>query len=144
MSYAGIESHLTTRQHPDTNELMDLKIVKAVNQLLLAKGFVELKDKPAFYLHYAAQVRRTPRLAPSDPMPTYGLGNGPAMAPASWLKEIGQIVFHMLDATSRKPVWERVYSKTFRDPDKALRNFDKEVNELVSKSFKEFPPESPK
>jgi len=64
MRYAGIESHLTTRQHPDTNELMDLKILKAVNQLLLAKGFVELKDKPDFYLHYAAQVRRTPRLAP--------------------------------------------------------------------------------
>lgn|GEM_PF-1583985 len=155
MRYAWRENHLVTRQHPDTNELMDLKIVKAVNQLLMAKGFVEVKDKPDFYLYYdggggamfavggASQANSSPR-APSDPTPTYGLGNGPAMAPASWLKVNGQIVFHMLDATSRKLVWETVYSKTFRDPDKALRNFDKEVNELVSKSFKEFPPKSPK
>jgi hypothetical protein len=35
-------------RHPDTNEVMDLKIVKAVNRLLAAKGFVEVKDKPDF------------------------------------------------------------------------------------------------
>ena len=148
MRYAWQENHLT-RQHPDTNELMDLKIVKAVNQLLFAKGFVEVKDKPDFYLYDdrgggamfavggASQASSAPR-APNDPTPTYGLGNGQALAPASWLKVNGQIVFHMLYATARKPVWETIYSKTFRDPDKALRNFDKEVNELVSKSFKEF------
>jgi len=27
-------------------------------------------------------------------------------------------------AKSRKTIWETTYSKTFRDPDKALRNFD--------------------
>jgi hypothetical protein len=153
--YAWRENHLMTRQHPDTNEVMDLKIVKAVNQLLSARGFVEVKEKPDVYLYYdgggdtqdagggASRVNSTP-VAPNDRAPTYGLGNGPAMAPASWLKVNGEIVFHIIDATSRKPVWETIYSKTFRDPDKALRNFDKEVNELVSKSFKDFPPKRPK
>ncbi len=149
--YAWRESRLITRQHPDTNEVMNLKIVKNVNQLLAAKGFSEVKDKPDFYLYYdgggdaravgggQGRVNSTPS-APNDLTPTYGLGYGPTIAPSTWLKVNGQIVFHMIDALSQKPVWETVYSKTFHDPNKALRNMDKEVNELVAKSFKEFPP----
>ena len=153
--YAWRENRLVTRQHPDTNELMDLKIVRAVNQLLAGKGFIEVKDKPDFYLYYdgggssqtaaGGQDRVNSRpLVSNDPTPTYGLGNGPAMAPSSWLKVSGHIVFHIVGADSRKPVWETNYSKKFHDPDKAMRNMDKEVKELVSKSFKDFPPKSPK
>ncbi len=153
--YAWRENRLATRQSPDTNEVMDLKIVKAVNQLLSAKGFVEVKDKPDFYLYYdgggdvsavgggQGRVNSTPT-APNDPTPTYGLGYGPTIAPSTWLKVNGQIMFHMVDATSQKCVWQTTYSKTFHDPSKALRNMDKEVNELVSRSFKNFPPKSTK
>ena len=148
--YAWRQNHLMTHQHPDTNEMMDLKIVKAVNQTLIARGFVEVKDKPDFYINYdggsdmqisaggPAQANSTP-LSPVDRAPTYGLGNGPALAPATWLKVNGQIVFYIVDE-SRKILWETTYNKTFRDPNKAIRNLDKEVNELVSKSFKDFPP----
>src|SRR5215469_5464459 len=155
MRYAWRENHLMTRQHPDTNELMDLKIVKAVNQALAAKGFVEVKDKPDFYIYYdgggnmdllagSTERANSTQIAPNDRTPTYGLGNGPALAPATWLKVNGEIVFHIADAESKKLVWETTYTKTFRDPDKALRNWDKEVNELVAKSFKDFPPKAKK
>ena len=149
--YAWRGNRLMTQQHPDTNELMDLKIVRAVNQTLNARGFAEVKDKPDFYIYYNGggdiQVSEGgqnlansgPRTS-SDPTPTYGLGNGPAMAPSTWLKVNGQIIFHIVDGASGKAVWETTYSKTFHDRDKALRNLDKEVNELVSKSFKNFPP----
>jgi len=149
--YEWRENRLTTRQHPDTNEVMDLKIVKAVNQALVAKGFIEVKEKPDFFVYYdgggnsqlgaggASQAGSAP-VTTADIAPTYGLGNGPTLAPSTWLKVSGQIVFHIVDAESKKPVWETTYSKTFRDPDKALKNMDKEVNELVSKSFKDFPP----
>ena len=148
--YTWRENRLLTRQHPDTNEEMDRKIVKNVNQVLSASGFVEVKEKPDFYIYYdgggdamtavagQSQANSAP-LAPGDPTPTYGLGNGPALAPASWLKVNGQIVFYMIDVASTKSVWQTTYSKTFRDPNKAIRNLDKEVNELVSKSFKDFP-----
>jgi hypothetical protein len=43
---------VVTRQHPDTNEMMALKIVKAVNQALGARGFLEVKDMPDFYPYY--------------------------------------------------------------------------------------------
>ena len=153
--YTWRGNRLMTQQHPDTNELMDLKIVRAVNRTLSERGFVEVKDKPDFYIYYngggdvqASAGGQTladsgPRTS-NDPTPTYGLGNGPAMAPSTWLKVNGQIAFHIIDGVSGKPVWEATYSKTFHDRDKALRNLDKEVNELVSKSFKNFPPKAVK
>jgi Domain of unknown function (DUF4136) len=151
--YKWRENRLMTRQNPDTNEIMDRKIVKAVNQLLASKGFVEVQDKPDFYVSYDgggdAQIGAggtnsagSGPTTSADLSPSYGLGNGPALAPSTWLKLKGQIEFHIVDAGSQKPVWETTYSKTFRDPNKALRNMDKEVNELVSKSFKDFPPKS--
>ena len=152
--YAWRQNRLMTRQHPDTNEDMALKIVRVVNQTLIARGFVEVKDKPDFYIYYdgggdmqvsaggQAHANSTP-LSPTDRAPTYGLGNGPALAPATWLKVNGQIVFYVVDE-SDKIIWETKYNKTFRDPNKAIRNLDKEVTELVSKSFKDFPPNSKK
>jgi hypothetical protein len=151
--YKWRENRLMTRQNPDTNEVMDLKIVKAVNQLLASKGFVEVQDKPDFYVYYdgggdaqigagGANSAGSGPTTSADLSPSYGLGNGPALAPSTWLKLKGQIEFHVVDAGSQKPVWETTYSKIFRDPDKALRNMDKEVHELVSKSFKDFPPKS--
>ena len=151
--YQWRENRLMTRQNPDTNELMDLKIVKAVNQFLASKGFVEVKEKPDFFLSYdgggnsqvaaggSTQTGSGPTTT-ADLSPNYGLGNGPTLAPTTWLKVNGQIVFHMVAADSLKTVWETTYSKTFRDPDKALKDLDKEVNELVSKSFKDFPPQA--
>src|SRR5215471_1688537 len=50
--YAWRGNRLMTRQSPDTNELMDLKIVKKVNEMLSGKGFEEVKDKPDFYIYY--------------------------------------------------------------------------------------------
>jgi len=152
--YAWRQNRLLTRQHPDTNEEMALKIVRVVNQTLSARGFVEVKDKPDFYIYYdgggdmlinaggQAQANSTSP-NPVDRTPTYGLGNGPALAPATWLKVNGQIEFYIADE-SGKIVWETKYNKTFRDPNKAIRNLDKEVNELVSKSFKDFPPNTKK
>jgi len=153
--YAWRENRLVTHQHPDTNEVMDLKIVKLVNRTLAAKGFVEVNDNPDFYIQYdggagremlaggQARANSAP-LAPSDPTPTYGLGMGPSLAPATWLKVNGQILFYITDVNSGKAVWEATYSKTFHDPQKALRNMDKEVQLIVEKSFKHFPPKTKK
>jgi hypothetical protein len=153
--YAWRENRLITRQHPDTNELMDLKIVRKVNEALAARGFEEVKDKPDFYIYYdgggnmdlyagSQEKANSAPLNPADRTPTYGAGNGPGLAPATWLKVNGQIIFHITDAGSGKSVWETTYKKTFRDPDRALRNWDKEVDELVTKSFKDFPPKNKK
>jgi len=153
--YMWRENRLMTRQNPDTNEVLDLKIVKAVNKELVAKGFVEVKEKPDFYLYYDGGGNaniRSGGASDADPGPStsadlspgFGLGNGPAISPTTWMKVNGQIVFHIVPAGTSKPVWETTYSKNFRDPDKALKEMDKEVNQLVTKSFKDFPPKTKK
>ena len=153
--YQWRQNKLFTRQNPDTNAVMDIKIVKAVNQDLAAKGFVEVKEKPDFYLYYngggntqmgaggATQAGSGP-VTTAEIGPDYGIGDGPTLAPTTWMKVSGQIAFHLVDAASNKPIWVTTYSKTFRDPDKALRNMDKEVNELVTKTFRDFPPKEKK
>ena len=150
-TYMWKGNRLMTRQNPDTNEVLDLKIVKAVNKQLAAKGFVEVKEKPDFYIFYDGGGNANVRAggpSDADPGPTttadlspgFGLGNGPAIAPSTWMMVNGQIDFHIIPAGATKPAWETTYTKNFRDPDKALKDMDKEVNELVTKSFKDFPP----
>jgi len=154
-SYKWRENRLTTQQNPDTNYMMDRKIVRNVNELLKSKGFSEVQENPDFYLYYdgggnmqmgsggANQAGAGPSTT-ADISPDWGMGNGPTLAPSTWLKVNGLIEFHMVDAKTKKVVWDTTYSKTFRDRDKALKEVDKEVNELVSKSFKEFPPKAKK
>ncbi len=154
-SYKWRENRLVTQQNPDTNETMDRKIVRHVNELLKSKGFAEVQDNADFYLYYdgggnmqmgaggSNQAGSGP-VTSADVSPGYGLGMGPTLAPSTWLKVNGTIEFHMVDAKSKKTVWETTYSKTFRDRDKALKDMDKEVNELVAKSFKDFPPKAKK
>jgi len=154
-NYKWRENRLTTQQNPDTNYMMDKKIVRNVNELLKSKGFMEVQENPDFYVYYdgggnldmkaggASQAGAGPETTASMD-PGYGLGNGPTLAPSTWLKVNGVIEFHLVDAKTKKPVWEATYSKTFKDRDKALKEMDKEVNELVTKSFKEFPPKAKK
>ena len=149
--YKWRENRLVTRQNPDTNEVLDIKIVKAVNKNLAAKGFEVVTDKPDFYIYYdgggnsdfaaggASKAGDGPTTS-ADVAPGYGLGNGPTLAPRQWLTVDGQIEFYVVSAVTQKPVWESTYKKTFRDPNKALKNMDKEVDTLVEKTFKEFPP----
>ncbi|HTZ32670.1 MAG TPA: DUF4136 domain-containing protein [Methylomirabilota bacterium] len=152
-SYMWKKNYLMTRQNPDTNEVLNLKIVKAVNQELASKGFVEVKEKPDFYVYYdgggSANIR-SGGASDADPGPTttadtnpgFGLTDGPAVSPNTWMKVNGQIVFYAVPAGAPKPVWQATCTKTFRDPDKALKDMDKEVSQWVSKSFKDFPPKN--
>ena len=153
--YAWRECRLETRQNPDTNRVMNAKIVDSVNRLLTSRGFQEVQENPDLYVYYdgggninvgvgGADPLAISSRAPNDPTPTYGLGQGPTLAPSTWLIVKGQVVFHLVDANTKKPVWESSYRKTFRDPDKAMRNTDAEITELVSKSFKSFPPKTKK
>ena len=153
--YMWKKNYLMTRQNPDTNEVLNLKIVKAVNQQLAAKGFVEVKENPDFYVYYDGGGNaniRSGGASDADPGPTttadtnpgFGLTDGPPVSPNTWMKVNGQIEFYAVPAGSSKSAWEATCTKTFRDPDKALKDMDKEVNEWVSKSFKDFPPKAKK
>ena len=45
-TYKWRENRLMTQQNPDTNYMMDKKIVRIVNETLKSRGFVEVHDNP--------------------------------------------------------------------------------------------------
>jgi hypothetical protein len=52
----------------------------------------------------------------------------------------GHVVFHLTDAKSGQAVWTATATKKIRDPHKGMKDMEKQVEQIVSKTFKSFPP----
>jgi hypothetical protein len=161
--FAWRKNHLFTMRHPEDNELLDRKIMRAVSSELAAKGIVEDAANPDFYLFYhggpGVEGIRTGASPPAtwdsiqQPALTPGTGSGmwsahgnlnAGIAPSVWYSMQAQVVFYVEDAESKIVVWEGAVTKTWYDPQKARRKEDKEIKQIVGKSFKNFPPKSRK
>jgi hypothetical protein len=157
------KNHLFTMRHPEDNEVLDRKIMRAVSSDLAAKGIVEDVTHPDFYLFYHGgpgdEGIRTGASPPATwdsiqaPALTSTTGSGiwnahgelnAGLAPSVWYSMQGQIVFYAEDAKSKFVVWQGAATKTWHDPQKARKNEDKEIKQIVAKSFKNFPPKNRK
>jgi hypothetical protein len=143
--YAWGENHLLTRQGHRNDLLIDQKIIHDVDQLLAAKGFVEDAKNPDFIISYEADAlestkdvegfHSTPWAGPTGPQhPVSGIPQN------VWYSVNGVIVFHVVDAKSNQTVWTASAKKKINDPHKAIKDLDKQVEQIVSKTFKSFPP----
>jgi hypothetical protein len=143
--YAWGQNHIITRQGKANDALIDQKIVQDVNRTLATKGFIEDPTNPDFYISYDAgssdlsvdvegAYTGHPTVSTATPGPVYGIPQN------VWYSVDGQITFHMVDARSKKPVWTAKATKKIRDPHKGMKDMPKQVDQLVSKAFKKFPP----
>jgi len=143
--YAWGQNHLITRQGAANDALIDEKIVTEVNRALAAKGFVEDHANPDFYVSYDAgssdsSVKMEGAYSPATPastavvQPIYGIPQN------IWYSVDGHITFHIIDPKSNKPVWTALATKKIHDPHKAMKDMPKQVQMIVSKTFKNFPP----
>jgi hypothetical protein len=143
--YAWRQNHLITRQGKQNDELIDEKIVQDVNRNLADKGFVEDTANPDFFIsyeagagHFTADVEGfhaspAPRL--DEPQgPVYGIPQN------VWHSIDGHVVFHLADAKSDQPIWTATATKKIRNPHKGMKDMEKQVEQIVSKTFKSFPP----
>ena len=160
--FAWKNNHLMTNRHPDDNKLLDQKIMRVVTQDLAAKGIVEDAANPDFYLFYHAgpgeeglQVGASApagieSIQPAEINPAgtsmwaAGAGTNVGFAPNVWYSVQGKFVFFALDAKTKEVIWEGTATKKWNDPQKARKNEDKEIRQVVDKSFKEFPPKGKK
>lgn len=161
--FAWRKNHLFTMRHPEDNELLDRKIMRAVSSELADRGIVEDAANPDFYLFYhggpgdegirtgASPPATWDSIQPPGMIPATGGGTWNAhgqlnagLAPSVWYSMQGQVVFYAEDAKSKVVVWEGTATKTWHDPQKARRNEDKEIRQMVGKSFKDFPPKNRK
>jgi hypothetical protein len=143
--YAWRQNHIITRQGRQNDALIDDKIVQDVNRNLATKGFVEDTANPDFFISYEAgagdftvDVERfhaspAPRL--NKPQgPVYGIPQN------VWYSVDGHVVFHLVDPKSGQSVWTATATKKIRDPRKGMKDMEKQVEQIVSKTFKSFPP----
>ena len=143
--YARGQNHIITRQGRANDALIDQRIVQEVNRNLAAKGFIEDPSSPDFYISYeagasdlAVDVERAQTVHP--PVSTTTIGPAYGVPQNLWYSVDGHITFHITDARSNKPVWTAVATKKIRDPHKGMKDMPKQVEQIVSKTFKKFPP----
>jgi len=155
--FAWKQNHLVTRRHPEDNQSLDQAIMRATTRELASKGIIEDAKQPDFYLFYhagpgdegmlvgAAAPSGIGNLQPPSSNPDTILGGPNAgFAPNVWYSVEGRFVFYVLDASSNVLVWEATATKKWHDPQKARKNEDKEIRQIVSKSFRDFPPKTKK
>jgi Domain of unknown function (DUF4136) len=145
--YAWKENHIITRQGKANDALIDKKIVEEVNRNLAAKGFSQDAANPDFYISYDAGssdtavaveggITQHPVVNTATPPPVYGIPQN------VWYSVDGIISFHMVDAKTGKPIWTVVAKKKIHDPHKGMKDMPKQIEQIVSKSFKKFPPKA--
>lgn len=145
--YAWKENHIITRQGKANDALIDKKIVEEVNRNLRAKGFSEDAANPDFYISYDAgssdlavgiegEITGHPPISTATIGPVYGIPQN------VWYSVDGIIAFHTLDAKTGKPIWTSVAKRKIHDPHKGMKDMPKQIEQIVSKTFKKFPPKS--
>jgi hypothetical protein len=143
--YAWRQNRIVTRQGKQNDALIDQKIVQDVDRNLAEKGFVEDPSNPDFFISYEAGAEDLtadvegfhagPAQRLNEPQgPVYGIPQN------VWYSVDGHVVFHLVDAKSNQPVWTATTTKKIRDPHKGMKDMEKQVQQIVSKTFKSFPP----
>jgi len=145
--YAWGQNHIITRQGRANDALIGQKIVQAVNRNLTAKGFTEDSKSPDFYLTYDAgssdlAVDAEGAQTGHPPVSTATVGPVYGIPQNVWYSVDGHITFLITDAKTTKPIWTAVATKKIRDPHKGMKDMPKQVEQIVSKAFKKFPPAS--
>jgi len=145
--YAWGKNHIITRQGRANDALIDKKIVEQVDHNLATRGFIEDSASPDFYISYDAGASdfsvkmegeyADPKTASTAAVsPIYGIPQN------VWYSVDGHIAFTMVDAKSNKPVWTALATKKIHDPHKGMKDMPKQIEKIVSKTFKKFPPKT--
>ena len=147
--YAIGKNYLLTRQRPDGQAHIDKVLVESLNRQLQAKGFVLDENHPDFRIKYEAgalpeaETSAQPDMLYGLPLdPTFGSIGLDGIPPAVWIYALAKLKLTVTDVGSGKPVWTALASEKIRDPQKALKDLNKKVDDLMAKTLKSFPPAS--
>jgi hypothetical protein len=147
--YAIGKNYLLTRQRPDGQAHIDKVLVESLNRQLQAKGFVLDENHPDFRIKYEAgalpeaETSVQPEMLYGLPLdPTFGSIGLDGVPPAVWIYALAKLKLTVTDVGSGKPVWTALASEKIRDPQKALKELNKKVDDLMAKTLKSFPPAS--
>jgi hypothetical protein len=147
--YAIGKNYLVTHQRPEDEARIDQVLVESLNRRLQAKGFVLDQDHPDFSIKYEAGGL-TSGDAAAQPSVLIGPVLGPMCEPGNlvglpldtWTSVLAKVKLTVTDVGTGKTVWTALASEKIRDPQKALKDLNRKVDDLMSKTLKGFPPGS--
>jgi hypothetical protein len=146
--YAMGKNFLLTHQTPEVQAHIDQVLSESLNRNLQAKGFILDENHPDFTITYEAGS--LPKADTSPPPDTYygvppdspafgqiGLDGIPGVV---WTYALARLKLTVTDVGSGKPVWTARASEKIQDPQKALNDLKKQVDDLMARTLKSFPP----
>lgn len=147
--YAWNKNYLLTRQHPEDQAQIDKVIVASLDRQLQSKGYILDEKNPDFRVKYEAGA-----LMESGTGGQPDMLNGGTMGPEwssnglgtpsmdVWTSTVSKMKVTVTDAASGKDVWHAFVSQKVRDPKKFMNELNKNVDNIMSKAMKKFPPGS--
>jgi hypothetical protein len=146
-TFAQFKTYAWKDGTPTKNELIDKRIVAAIEQQLAVKGFVKNETAPDVFVvfHVAFDEQKDISTFSSGPMyGPYGYGWGGGWGTTTTdvrVREIlvGTLAVDMVDAQKKQMVWRGLGTKeinTNAKPDKR----DENIAKAVEKIFKNYPP----
>jgi len=148
--YAMGKNSLLTHQTPEVQSHIDQVLVESLNRHLQAKGFILDENHPDFVITYeAGSLPKADTSAQPDmyygvppDSPAFGQVGLEGIPAAVWTYVLAKLKLTVTDVGSGKPVWTARASEKIQDPQKALTNLTKKVDDLMAKTLKSFPPAS--
>jgi hypothetical protein len=148
--YARGKNYLLTHQRPEVQAHIDKVLAESLNRYLQAKGFVLDENHPDFIIKYeAGSLPKADTSAPPDiyygvpsDSPAFGQEGLEGIPAAVWTYTLAKLKLTVTDVGSGKPVWTARASEKIQDPQKALNDLKKRVDDLMATTLKSFPPAS--
>jgi hypothetical protein len=143
--YTWGSNYLLTAQPKDVQERINMAIVDSINRNLRARGFVEDDANPDFRVTYQAggspqaDVGAQRSLYASD-MVGYYWGDLSGISSDVWVSSLAKLEISVMDAATKKNLWQATASKRISDPKKFANNLQENVDKFVQKTIKGFPP----
>ena len=144
--YAWRKTRLGNAMVPDEVQRTVQLIKNAGNRELAQKGYWEDPENPDFFVEVASMGTQDANLAGNvGPLYTYdGYGAinpqyGAAPGTTVWMTLTSQGSILITDRATNAIVWQAQTLKKYKNPDKAMKNLDQEINGVMKKALKSFP-----
>jgi hypothetical protein len=143
--YAWKENFLNARQSPEVNARMEKYLKTGVDSELAGKGYTLDSQAPEFFIHIEALALDDVRVSGNTDY-RYPVGTTvytSQMPDGLGVDILPTVIPHIkiiaTEPSSDNPVWQVLAIKKYKNPDKAVRNMESEIGQIVRKAMKSFP-----
>jgi Domain of unknown function (DUF4136) len=143
-SFSNYKTYALTRGTEVTDELIDIRVVRAIDRVLVAKGLtrVEPTANPDVLVTYHASFEKNLEITGSaDGWGPFGLGGGGLGSARIQPVVVGTLLVDISDARTNSIVWRSLAISDIKPTDKP-ESRDKKITKATEKMFKNYPPKS--